>query len=33
LYILFCDSKIMQEDIKWLKNYDVQFVIAEAAEK
>jgi DeoR/GlpR family transcriptional regulator of sugar metabolism len=29
---LITDSKIKNEDIKWLKNYDVQFVIAEADE-
>lgn len=29
---LITDSKITADDIKWLKNYDVQFVIAEATE-
>jgi DeoR/GlpR family transcriptional regulator of sugar metabolism len=29
---LITDSKIRQEDIAWLKNYDVQFVIAETNE-
>ena len=29
---LITDSKIRPEDIQWLKNYDVQFVIAEATE-
>jgi DeoR/GlpR family transcriptional regulator of sugar metabolism len=29
---LITDSKITADDIKWLKNYDVQFVIAEAEE-
>jgi DeoR/GlpR family transcriptional regulator of sugar metabolism len=26
---LITDSKIKQEDIEWLKTYDVQFIIAE----
>ncbi|MBB3188764.1 DeoR/GlpR family DNA-binding transcription regulator [Microbacter margulisiae] len=29
---LITDSKIKPEDIEWLKNYDVQFIIAEATE-
>lgn len=29
---LITDSKIKTEDIKWLKNYDVQFIIATAEE-
>ncbi|MBP1640309.1 MAG: Glucitol operon repressor [Bacteroidetes bacterium] len=29
---LITDSKITADDIRWLKNYDVQFVIAEADE-
>lgn len=29
---LITDSKIKSEDIEWLKNYDVQFIIAEATE-
>lgn len=29
---LITDSKVKSEDIAWLKNYDVQFIIAEATE-